>query len=160
MDAQQAQSLPTIRCLLPEYTDENVYCFILQFLRSKGFTHTASAFCLELKSCRGFPTDRYQDITEVSAFLRPLTSHHELCSVMMSHNNNTNHLHPSARASAGGAPGAPGMPVDAPSCWSSSTSSNSSWPSASRWVSRVAWGVVASAGNQLHCCIQPLHMLA
>jgi hypothetical protein len=24
----------------------------------------------------------------------------------------------------------------------------------------VAWGVVASVGNQLHCCVQPLHMLA
>jgi hypothetical protein len=45
--------LPVIKCLLPEYEDKHVWSFVLQYLRSSGFQHTASAFCLELKGCRG-----------------------------------------------------------------------------------------------------------
>jgi hypothetical protein len=62
---------PMIRCVLPEYKDEHVWWFILQYLKSAGFPHTASAFCLELKGCRGVPEERFQAVSEVKCVLQP-----------------------------------------------------------------------------------------
>lgn len=62
---------PMIRCVLPEYKDEHVWWFILQYLKSAGFPHTASAFCLELKGCRGVPEERFQAVSEVTDMLAP-----------------------------------------------------------------------------------------
>lgn len=66
---QQAEDVPPpmIKCSLPEYKDEHVWSFILQYLKSAGFQHTASAFCLELKGCRGVSEDSLQAISEVGS---------------------------------------------------------------------------------------------
>jgi hypothetical protein len=55
--------VPLISCLLPK--DEHVWWAILQYLKSAGFGHTASALKLELLSTRGVHEDRLEAITEV-----------------------------------------------------------------------------------------------
>lgn len=57
-------ALPTIRFVLPEYSDEDVWAFILQYLKAAGFDHTAQGFRLELLA-RGVTGERFQDISEV-----------------------------------------------------------------------------------------------
>lgn len=69
-----APPAPLIRCLLPPYSEQHVWWFIRQYLKSAGFAHTASAFSLELKGCRGVQEDCLESITEVwdvILFLRP-----------------------------------------------------------------------------------------
>jgi hypothetical protein len=45
-----------ITCVLPEYEEKHIWWLVLQYLEDANFTHTASAFKLEL-SCKGIQNE-------------------------------------------------------------------------------------------------------
>ncbi|KAF6253995.1 hypothetical protein COO60DRAFT_1703557 [Scenedesmus sp. NREL 46B-D3] len=53
-----SRTLPdaVITCVLPEYEEKHIWWLVLQYLEDAHFTHTASAFKLEL-SCKGFKNE-------------------------------------------------------------------------------------------------------
>lgn len=64
---------PLITCLLPDYEDKHCQWLIWQYLESSGFTHTLSAFSLEL-NLRGIKSEQFTHIDEVRALAIAFTA--------------------------------------------------------------------------------------